>query len=158
MLKTDITRLIITTMLLLLASGFLFSTASQASSHDSFNTVWQMPSADLTLTFPSEGSYTIDWGDDTAAEDITSNNPTHTYTTAGDYIVTATNAITRFNLNDGEDKEKLIEIQQWGTANWTTMARAFFGASNMTMTANDTPNLAGVTNTANMFRDTSAFN
>ncbi|KAF3978767.1 MAG: hypothetical protein HFP77_00230, partial [Methylococcales symbiont of Iophon sp. n. MRB-2018] len=56
MLKTNITHLIITT--LLLASSFLFSTASQAQT-DSFITVWQMPAGDLELTFPSEGSYTI---------------------------------------------------------------------------------------------------
>ncbi|KAF3978686.1 MAG: BspA family leucine-rich repeat surface protein, partial [Methylococcales symbiont of Iophon sp. n. MRB-2018] len=125
---------------------------------DDFITVWRMTSADRLLTFPSmDSSYTIDWGDGTI-ENITSNNPIHTYTTAGDYTVTAENDITRFNLDNGADKEKLIEIQQWGTANWTTMARAFYGASNMTMTANDTPNLAGVTNTANMFRDASAFN
>ncbi|KAF3978615.1 MAG: hypothetical protein HFP77_01030, partial [Methylococcales symbiont of Iophon sp. n. MRB-2018] len=97
MLKTNIIRLIVTT--LLLASGFFFSTASQADSHDSFNTVWRMPTGDLELTFPGQGSYTINWGDGTAEQEITSNNPTHTYTTAGDYIVTATNTITRFNLN-----------------------------------------------------------
>ncbi|KAF3980788.1 MAG: hypothetical protein HFP76_00285, partial [Methylococcales symbiont of Iophon sp. n. MRB-2018] len=83
MLKTNITHLIITT--LLLASSFLFSTASQAQT-DSFITVWQMPAGDLELTFPSEGSYTIDWGDGTT-EEVT-DNPTHTYTTVGDYTVT----------------------------------------------------------------------
>ncbi|KAF3979710.1 MAG: hypothetical protein HFP76_05620, partial [Methylococcales symbiont of Iophon sp. n. MRB-2018] len=144
MLKTNITRLIITT--LLLASGFLFSSASQADSHDSFNTQWRMPAGDLTLTFPSEGGYSINWGDGTAEQEITSNNPTHTYTAAGDYIVTATNTITRFNLNNDADAGKLIDIQQWGTAEWTSMERAFRGASAMTMSASDSPNLSGVTN------------
>ncbi|KAF3980803.1 MAG: DUF285 domain-containing protein, partial [Methylococcales symbiont of Iophon sp. n. MRB-2018] len=32
---------------------------------DSFITVWRMPADGLTLTFPSEGSYTIEWGDGT---------------------------------------------------------------------------------------------
>ncbi|KAF3978792.1 MAG: DUF285 domain-containing protein, partial [Methylococcales symbiont of Iophon sp. n. MRB-2018] len=123
-----------------------------------FITVWQMPSSDLTLTFPSRGSYTIDWGDGTDEQDITSNNPMHTYDTAGDYTVTATNTITRFNLNNGVDKEKLRNIQQWGTANWTNMANAFHGASNMTMSASDSPDLGGVTNMSNMFESASVFN
>ncbi|KAF3977683.1 MAG: hypothetical protein HFP77_05655 [Methylococcales symbiont of Iophon sp. n. MRB-2018] len=123
MLKTNITHL---TTTLLLASGFLFSSAAQASSHQSFITEWQMPADDLSLTFPSQGSYTINWGDGTI-QTITNNRPTHTYTTANDYTITATNtnAITRFNLTDDENKEKLIDIQQWGTANWTSMAVHF---------------------------------
>ncbi|KAF3978773.1 MAG: DUF285 domain-containing protein, partial [Methylococcales symbiont of Iophon sp. n. MRB-2018] len=124
---------------------------------DSFITVWQMAADDLILTFPSEGSYSINWGDGTT-QAITANNPTHTYTTAGDYIVTTSNAITRFYLNNGADKEKLIDIQQWGSANWTSMARAFSGASAMTMSASDSPDLGGVTDMSRMFSDASAFN
>ncbi|KAF3980798.1 MAG: DUF285 domain-containing protein, partial [Methylococcales symbiont of Iophon sp. n. MRB-2018] len=157
MLKTNIPHLIVTPMLLLLASGFLFSTASQADSHDSFNTVWQMPEGDLTLTFPGQGNYSIDWGDGNT-EAVTENNPPHTYDTAGDYTVTATNTITRFYLNNDADAGKLIDIQQWGTANWTSMANAFQGASTMTMSASDSPNLGGVTNTTFMFADASIFN
>ncbi|KAF3978659.1 MAG: BspA family leucine-rich repeat surface protein, partial [Methylococcales symbiont of Iophon sp. n. MRB-2018] len=124
----------------------------------SFITVWRMPADDLTLTFPSEdSSYNIDWGDGTT-QVITTNNPTYTYPTAGDYIVTATNTITRFRLADGADKEKLIDVQQWGTANWTSMRNTFNGASNMTMSASDTPDLSGVTNMALMFTNASTFN
>ncbi|KAF3977364.1 MAG: BspA family leucine-rich repeat surface protein [Methylococcales symbiont of Iophon sp. n. MRB-2018] len=150
MLKTNITRRIVTPMLLLLASGFLFSTASQASSHESFNTEWRMPANDLTLTFPSEGSYTIKWGDGTT-EVIASSNPTHDYATAGDYTVTVSNTITRFNLSSGMDREKLIDVQQWGTANWTSMEGAFHGANAMMMSANDSPDLSGVTSMRLMF-------
>ncbi|KAF3978741.1 MAG: BspA family leucine-rich repeat surface protein, partial [Methylococcales symbiont of Iophon sp. n. MRB-2018] len=68
------------------------------------------------------------------------------------------NDITRFNLANGADKEKLIDVQQWGTANWTTMVNAFFGASAMTMSASDSPDLAGVTSMSNMFVNASVFN
>lgn len=56
---TIITYLIVTTMLLL--SSFLFSTSSQASSHESI-TEWQIPTSSdsaRTLTFKGEGSYDI---------------------------------------------------------------------------------------------------
>ncbi|KAF3978795.1 MAG: BspA family leucine-rich repeat surface protein, partial [Methylococcales symbiont of Iophon sp. n. MRB-2018] len=127
---------------------------------DDFITVWRISADDLELTFPSLGNsnYTINWGDGTI-EAVTSSNPTHIYGAAGDYTVTATNTIDRFYLNNnGMNREKLIDIEQWGTANWTSMENAFRGASNMTMSASDSPNLAGVTRTAEMFRDASAFN
>ncbi|KAF3978802.1 MAG: BspA family leucine-rich repeat surface protein, partial [Methylococcales symbiont of Iophon sp. n. MRB-2018] len=109
-------------------------------------------------TIPNEGSYSINWGDGTT-QDITSSNPTHTYTATGDYTVTAENTITRFFLNNDENNRgKLRDIQQWGTANWTNMRRAFWGASNMIMSASDSPNLAGVTNMSSMFSGASAFN
>ncbi|KAF3978660.1 MAG: BspA family leucine-rich repeat surface protein, partial [Methylococcales symbiont of Iophon sp. n. MRB-2018] len=133
-------------------------TTPTVTNTDDFITEWRMPADDLTLTFPSEGSYTIDWGDGTDEEEITSDNPTHTYETAGDYIVTATNAITRFNLNNGTDAGKLIDIQQWGTASWTSMESAFYGASAMMMSASDSPDLAGVTNMSSMFDSTDNFN
>ncbi|KAF3978747.1 MAG: BspA family leucine-rich repeat surface protein, partial [Methylococcales symbiont of Iophon sp. n. MRB-2018] len=123
---------------------------------DDFITVWQMPADNLTLTFPGEGSYNINWGDGTT-EDIT-DYPTHTYDTAGNYTVTAENAITRFNLSDDDDAGKLIDIQQWGSANWTSMEGAFYGASAMTMSASDSPDLASVANMDSMFRSTSVFN
>ncbi|KAF3978532.1 MAG: BspA family leucine-rich repeat surface protein, partial [Methylococcales symbiont of Iophon sp. n. MRB-2018] len=159
MLKTNITRRIVTPMLLLLASGFLFSTASQADSHDSFITEWRITAADRGLLFLGQGSYTINWGDGTAEQEITSNSPEHVYDTPGDYIVTTTNTITRFNLNNNSrSRNQLIDIQQWGTAEWTSMNGAFRGAQNMTMSASDSPNLSEVTNMSYMFSGAIAFN
>ncbi|KAF3980831.1 MAG: BspA family leucine-rich repeat surface protein, partial [Methylococcales symbiont of Iophon sp. n. MRB-2018] len=159
MLKTNIPRRIVTPMLLLLASGFLFSTASQADSHDSFITEWRITAADRGLLFLGQGSYTINWGDGTAEQEITSNSPEHVYDTPGDYIVTTTNTITRFNLNNNSrSRNQLIDIQQWGTAEWTSMNGAFRGAQNMTMSASDSPNLSEVTNMSYMFSGAIAFN
>ncbi|ORU91689.1 MAG: hypothetical protein A6F72_02815, partial [Cycloclasticus sp. symbiont of Poecilosclerida sp. N] len=130
------------------------------TSSANFVTKWRIPAgsnADRTLTFPSTGNYTINWGDGTT-EVITSNSPTHTYTTTGDYKVIASNNITRFNLNNGADKEKLIDVQQWGSANWVNMQGAFYGASNMMMSATDTPDLSGVSSMQAMFREATTFN
>ncbi|KAF3978796.1 MAG: BspA family leucine-rich repeat surface protein, partial [Methylococcales symbiont of Iophon sp. n. MRB-2018] len=127
-----------------------------ASSHN-FITEWRMPADDLTLTFRARGSYTINWGDGTEQE-ITSNNPTHTYATAGDYIITASNTITRIQLNNFVDARQLIDVQQWGSANWTSMSSAFSGASAMTMSASDNPDLSGVAIMTRMFAGASAFN
>ncbi|KAF3981933.1 MAG: BspA family leucine-rich repeat surface protein, partial [Methylococcales symbiont of Hymedesmia sp. n. MRB-2018] len=125
--------------------------------HEDFVTEWTMPlGGDLMLTFPSEGMYMINWGDsdNPGAVMVNMNNPTYLYPRAGTYTVTAirgstdSNTITRFNLdaNDEtrEDAAKLTDIVQWGSANWTTMATAFKGATGLTtLTAPDTPNLSG---------------
>jgi hypothetical protein len=44
------------------------------------------------------------------------------------------------------DRLKLLDISQWGNIAWTSMANAFQGCSNLTISAVDAPNLSGVTN------------
>jgi surface protein len=65
----------------------------------------------------------------------------------------------RININNGTDKARLVDVSQWGTTTWTSMATAFYGCGNLvTMTATDVPNLAAVTNMSNMFQNCSLLN
>ncbi|MCP5010552.1 MAG: BspA family leucine-rich repeat surface protein, partial [Aestuariibacter sp.] len=64
----------------------------------------------------------------------------------------------RIYFNDGGDKKKLLTIEQWGTGTWSSMEKAFYGCSNLTVQAADAPDLSGVTNMSRMFQDASAFN
>ncbi len=64
----------------------------------------------------------------------------------------------RIILNFGTDRQRLMEIKQWGTVAWTGMQNAFRGCSNMTLTATDVPNFAAVTDMSSMFNGCSAFN
>jgi surface protein len=57
----------------------------------------------------------------------------------------------RFAFNGVGDKNKIIDVLQWGTGKWTSMQSAFFGAINMTVTATDVPNLSLVTSLRSMF-------
>ncbi len=52
----------------------------------------------------------------------------------------------------------LREVSQWGTAPWTSMATAFYGCSNLQVTATDIPNLSNVTDMSSMFQDAYVFN
>ncbi len=61
-------------------------------------------------------------------------------------------------INNGTDGQRLTEIKQWGTVAWTGMQNAFWGCSNMALTATDTPNFTAVTNMSSMFRNCSSFN
>ncbi len=141
----------------LLALLFTAQPASAQTDTDSFVTTWRVPAGD-TITFPGEGTYTIDWGDGTT-ETVTGARD-HTYPNATDrnYDIAVSNGITRFKLNDHPDAPKLTDIKRWGTANWTSMASAFHGATNMRMSATDTPVLSGVASMDGMFENASAFN
>jgi hypothetical protein len=51
----------------------------------------------------------------------------------------------RIIIANGIDKARLIDIKQWGSVTWTSMAEAFQGCSNLNILATDIPNLTGVT-------------
>ena len=138
------------------------------SSPNYFVTVWNMTDTNPDLTFPGYGEYVIDWGDGSASEIVS--NPdgnsylNHTYATTGAKTVTvsktgAQSGLTRFYLNNSSDSDLLIDVDQWGTSVWTTMERAFFGASNLAgFSAGDNPNLSLVTNMERMFELATVFN
>ncbi len=57
---------------------------------------------------------------------------------------------------DISDNNKLISVDQWGTAKWTNMSYAFSGAANVIIAAIDTPDFSNVFSMKGMF--SSAFN
>ena len=125
-----------------------------------FVTVWETTSADESITIPvggAVGSYTVDWGDDTAPTTHTS-NATHTYAATGSHTVSISGDFTRIHLDgNNTNAPKLVSIEQWGDIRWTSMARAFYGASSMIYNATDSPDLSRVTNMTEMFRSASSF-
>jgi uncharacterized repeat protein (TIGR02543 family) len=109
----------------------------------------------LPLEFTGEYDFTVYWGDGTSNH-ITSWNDsavTHTYNSSGIYEVIISGTIKDFRFNNSRDKLKLIEISQWGNLNFGNSGAIFYGAENLTITATDSPDLTGVTNFAQMFRN-----
>jgi surface protein len=66
--------------------------------------------------------------------------------------------LQRFFINNTIDKNRLVDIIQWGSTAWTNMSGAFWGCVNMTNSATDIPNLSGVTNMNHMFFGCSSLN
>ena len=122
----------------------------------SFVTTWQTTSANETVTIPATGTYAIDWGDGIVNAAVTGPQ-THTYAAAGSHTVSISAGLTRIHLNNHADAPKLISIDQWGSASWTSMAGAFNGARNMAYNATDAPDLSGVTDMASMFFSATSF-
>ena len=112
-------------------------------------------SNDNQFTLPWDGNYDVEWGDgntDTGQSGAT----THTYATAGTYDVSVTPiGQCRFLFNGGGDKNKLLELKNWGTGQWNGMAGAFNGCNFVDVTATDIPDLTSVTNMGSMFRSCS---
>ena len=105
------------------------------------------------FTIPTTGTgynYDVDWGDGTTSTGVTG-NITHTFPSVGNYVVKISGAFPRIYFNNGGDKEKLLEVQNWGNIAWSSMANAFYGCSNMDVTATDAPDLSSVTSVFYMF-------
>ena len=98
--------------------------------------------------------YTIDWGDGSAVESGQTGNATHSYATAGEYDVSITGTFPRIYFNNTGDKTKILEVKQWGSQPWTSMASAFYGCRNLNITAADVPDLTTVSSMESMFNDT----
>jgi surface protein len=113
-------------------------------------------SSSTQFTLPATGTYDVDWGDGTIEEKTGA--ATHTYAEAGNYVIKVTGGLTAITFNNGGDRLKLLEIQNWGDIAWSTMSGAYYGCSNMQGTFTDTPDLSAVTDMAEMFRAASAFN
>jgi surface protein len=101
-------------------------------------------SADNQFTLPWTGTYDVDWGDGTTETSVT-DEQTHTYGTSGTYDIKVTATSGRVLFNNGGDKEKLTDIINWGSCEWSTFIAAFKGCESLTtITATDLPNLTSV--------------
>lgn len=57
----------------------------------------------------------------------------------------------RFVMDFGPDRNRLIDVKNWGSVAWTSMLRAFHGCRNLNVTATDIPNLSNATSLSYMF-------
>jgi len=115
-----------------------------------------------SITIPAAGpglKYHVDWDNDGVYDDINVNGAiTHDYGAAGTYTVAISGIFPRIAFNNSGDKEKLLYINQWSDNAWSSMQNAFYGCTNLQITALDIPNLSNVESTVSMFRGASALN
>ncbi len=135
------------------------NTAFSQSPDGPFATTWKTTSAGEAITIPvgnAAGNYTVHWGDGNVTTHRS--NATHAYAAVGNHTVRISGDFTRIYLADDSDNAaKLISIDQWGDVRWKSMNGAFYGASNMTYSATDAPDLSRVTDMSFMFGSASSF-
>lgn len=128
---------------------------------NAFVTTWTVNASDLSITIPtfagSTYNYSVNWGDGSPVQNGFTGNATHVYPAAGTYTVEITGLFPQIYFNNYGDKNKIQSIEQWGDNAWTSMNRAFMGATNLVSNATDTPDLSMVTNMFAMFGYAEAF-
>ncbi len=142
--------------------GTAFSPAPTQAQDAPFITIWDTENSGATLndqiTIPGRGTdYRVVWeevGNTSNTDTLTATDVANiTFPSPGRYRVKISGDFTRIHFagGEGEDQDKIVEVTQWGDIQWSTMDRAFFGASNLDISASDTPDLSGVTNMSGMF-------
>ena len=111
-------------------------------------------STSTQFTIPTTGTgynYTIETSDGQTITGVTGNH-TIEFGTAGTYDVYISGDFPRIYFSNTGDKSKIVDIKNWGSIEWTSMASAFFGCNKLTvLTATDAPDLSGVTSIFGMF-------
>lgn len=99
---------------------------------------------------------TASWGDGTVSliSSSTQVDRTHSYATPGVYTVSITGQGQGFQFNNGGDRNKLIDIGQWGSISGS-VGSAFYGCANLIGTAADPQTISDL---ASYFRATGNFN
>ena len=159
--------LFIITLFHVVLGGFAFA---QQAPNTPFITTWQTDnpgaSANNQITIPTTGTgynYSVAWENVNDTTISGTNGPftgdtTLTFPQAGTYRVGISGDFPRIFFNFSGDREKLLTVEQWGSNPWQSMGSAFFGCSNLTIPAQDVPNLANVTDMSQMFQSASSFN
>ncbi len=102
--------------------------------------------------------YNVDWGDGSFSENVTG-DITHSYSSPGVYQVSISGLFPRILFEDftnSKDVRKIIEINQWGSNQWTSMSGAFSGCENIDVKATDIPNFSGLSDITTMFKNCSS--
>ena len=139
----------------------MFNVTAAGSPAGAFVTTWGVTDDDLVVEIPvggTTGNYAVDWGDRSTTAHTA--GAAHTYGAAGNYTVSISGDFKRILLNGNQDNApQLLSIDQWGDIEWSSMANAFRGASNMEYRATDAPDLSGVTgHVPACSRDAASFN
>ena len=94
------------------------------------------------------------WGDGTDDYITSYDDPawTHTYPAIGDYEVRIEGFFNEFAFGNQGDRQKLMEIRQWGVYNPTDLNSQFYGCRYVTMPASDKM-VFTLTGLFNFFRD-----
>jgi surface protein len=140
------------------AVGDEFAVSASTALHDHFVTTWKTDnpgsSNNTSITVPIFGGpYDVDWDNDGTFDQTGLTDPvTHNFGVAGTYTIRIGGVFDFFSFFPPADPKKLLSIDQWGTNIWSSMYRAFDGASNLQVFATDTPDLSNVTSMHAMFR------
>jgi surface protein len=110
-------------------------------------------------TFAYSYNYDVDWDNDGAFDQLgITGNVTHDFGAPGEYTIRIRGNFPYIRFAGGGDAEKIVDIKQWGTIQWLSMASAFWGSKHLVVSATDAPDLSQVIAMSYMFAGTENFN
>lgn len=137
-------------------------------SQNAFISTWQTDNAGTSnttsITIPVQTSltsynYDIDWNNDGVYDDLNvTGSITHNFGAAGTYTIRIRGDFPKIHFDNGGDKDKLIDISQWGDIQWSSFGNSFDGCSNFNISATDAPDLSNVTNFDQIFKNCTSLN
>ena len=153
-------------LLFVVIVAFAHSTFSQ-----DFITQWSFPDATTQIQFNALTTDTVHYTWSTSPSG-NSGNGSFIQTTADTVILIGLNIMAgdtvtlsmapenlgRFYFVEEQNNRNLIDVVQWGEVPWTSMSSAFYGCSNLVITASDTPDFTLVTEMDSMFYSASLSN
>lgn len=102
---------------------------------DALILVYTTTAAGTEITLPLSGTVncSVDWGDGSEPDSVTSSAPTHSYANAGEYKVRINGTVTALSSEsiDKTVSALLTEVSQWGATGLTSMNHAFYRCSTM---------------------------
>jgi len=148
------------------ASGAAMLTVIEDAADPAFVTTWDTRLGEgTTVTLALHGTVdaTIDWGDGTPPQAVTTPGPhVHDYGVDGVFTVSVTGSVMAYNSfsNGGpvSERAKLVSVDAWGEVGFTSMMYAFRDASNLTSVPATSEGLENVSHLTGMFWDASTFN
>lgn len=123
----------------------LFVSATVRAEDKPFVTVWKVDDANKSVTFPGLGKFTLKYklvgstDTPTALGEVNvtdeSKRKVIEFPAAGEYEVEASHQITGLYAREAKNRDALMLVKQWGTANWKDLANAFEGCVNVDIAA-----------------------
>lgn len=114
----------------------------------------------LPLIATGTYNFVVNWGDGNEDTITTWNQAeaTHTYAATGTYRIRITGIVSGWQFNNTLDKLKILDILSWGPLAFGAVTGHFYGCTNLAGAPGGSPDLTGVVNLSNCFRDCLTFN
>ena len=126
-----------------------------------FTTTWRTTTPNETVTIPTNSSYTYNYNIKTSDGQFfagVTGDKSITFTIPGDYDINIFGSFPSIYFDDTGDKEKIIDIKQWGDNIWSSFNSSFHGCSNLTGSYTDVANTVNVNDMSSMFFGATSFN
>jgi len=130
--------------------------------YNALTTEWNLTSTSFTLLSNTtlSSNYTVDWGDGSSTQDITTQiQPTHTYPAIGKYKIKITGEFPGFYINNNSTfRSRLLKILSWGEGFTVikSFTKAFYGCDNLSyLPDNGIPYNVNISNFQSTFQNCS---